>query len=45
MASMESEESIKEYLYFKMKKGDIVCMELTITKEVDTMGLIVKTQN
>lgn len=45
IASMETEESIKQYLYFRLSRGDKACMELTITKEVETLALVVKTEN
>lgn len=45
IASVESEESIKQYLYLKLIRGDKACMELTIAKEVETFSLVVKTQN
>ena len=44
MASAESEENIKLYLYM-MVKNEIACMEFEVNKEVETMTLMVKSEN
>ena len=43
-ASAESEENIKLYLYM-MVKNEVACMEFEVNKEVETLTLMVKSEN
>ena len=45
MASAESEDNIKLYLYLMIKNGEVACMEFEVNKEVETMTLMVKSEN
>ena len=36
---------MKIYLYCKLVKGEIACMEFQVLKEAETMTLLVKSEN
>lgn len=44
MASAETEDNIKLYIYLK-KHGDVACTEVEVNKQVETITLIVKSEN
>ena len=46
IASAEGEENIKQYLYMRwLVNGEIACMEIDVSKEVETMTLLIKSEN
>jgi hypothetical protein len=44
MASAETEDNIKLYIYLK-KHADVACTEVEVNKQVETVTLIVKSEN
>lgn len=45
IASADTEESIKQFLYIRLLSGDLACLELEVNKEIETLTLLIKSEN